>query len=146
MVAFGPTKKLVYAVEAVLDIAFHAGIRPVQSREITQRQGIPARYLEPVLQQLVRTGILTGIRGPRGGYRLAKERRYIVLGDILRVVQAVDGDSHPEGICQSPLGRAIVGPLFATETDALIERFNDITLETLCQRARANGLALTKGS
>lgn len=140
MVAFGPAKKLVYAVEAVLDIAFYAGEKPVQSREITQRQGIPPRYLEPVLQQLVRAGILVGIRGPRGGYRLARERRHIAIGDILRVVQSIDGEVHPEGVCQSPLGRNVVGPMFAAETDMLIKRLDQITLDTLCRNARQGGL------
>ncbi len=143
MVAFGPAKKLVYAVEAVLDIAFYAGAKPVQSREITRRQGIPPRYLEPVLQQLVRAGILVGIRGPRGGYRLAKERRHITIGDILRVVQSIDGEVHPEGVCQSPLGRNVVGPLFAAETNTLIKRLDEITLDTLCRNARQGGFAGT---
>ena len=61
------SKKLMFAIEAVLDIAYNAGAQPVQSREINSRQGIPRRYLEPVLQQLVRAGILEGVRGPRGG-------------------------------------------------------------------------------
>ncbi|TDI67871.1 MAG: transcriptional regulator, partial [Alphaproteobacteria bacterium] len=60
-------KKLLFAVEAVLDIAYNAGTQPVQSKEITARQGIPRRYLEQVLQKLVRAGILSCVRGPRGG-------------------------------------------------------------------------------
>ena len=70
------TKKLMFAIEAVLDIAYHASDLPVQSKEIADRQGIPRRYLEQVLQQLVHAEILRGVRGPRGGYRLAKERRH----------------------------------------------------------------------
>jgi len=46
-----PSKKMLFAIEAVLDIAYHAGGEPVQSREITRRQGIPRRYLEQTLQQ-----------------------------------------------------------------------------------------------
>ncbi|MCG8359473.1 MAG: Rrf2 family transcriptional regulator, partial [Kiloniellales bacterium] len=63
------SKKLLFAIEAVVDIAYHAGPAPVRSTEISRRQGIPRRYLEQVLQQLVHEGILTGQRGPRGGYR-----------------------------------------------------------------------------
>ena len=48
------SKKLLFALEAVLDIAYHSGGEPVQSSEITRRQKIPKRYLEQVLQQLVR--------------------------------------------------------------------------------------------
>ena len=61
------TKKLLFAIEAVLDIAYNGGPAPVRSSEITERQGIPRRYLEPVLQELVRHKILLGIRGPSGG-------------------------------------------------------------------------------
>ena len=64
------TKKLLFAIEAVLDIAYNAGTLPVQSGEITRRQGIPRRYLEQVLQQLVRAGVLTGVRGPPSSRKL----------------------------------------------------------------------------
>ena len=74
------TKKLLFAIEAVLDIAYNGSAAPVRSAEITEREGIPRRYLEPVLQELVREKILIGIRGPSGGYRLARERRRISLG------------------------------------------------------------------
>ena len=56
------SKKMWFTIEAVVDIAFHAGGQPVQSNQITRRQGIPKRYLEQALQQLVRAGILAGIR------------------------------------------------------------------------------------
>ena len=74
------SKKALLALEAVVDIAYNARPEPVQSKELTQRQGIPQRYLEQVMQQLVRAGILRGVRGPRGGYRLARERRRITAG------------------------------------------------------------------
>ena len=48
------TRKLMHAVEAVLDIAYNASDTPVQSKDIAERQGVPRRYLEQVLQQLVR--------------------------------------------------------------------------------------------
>ena len=69
------SKKTLLALEAVVDVAYNARPDPVQSKEITKRQGIPQRYLEQVLQQLVREGVLKGVRGPRGGYRLARARR-----------------------------------------------------------------------
>jgi Rrf2 family iron-sulfur cluster assembly transcriptional regulator len=71
------SRKTLLALEAVIDIAFNARPEPVQAKEITARQGVPQRYLEQVMQQLVRAGILKGVRGPRGGYRLARERRRI---------------------------------------------------------------------
>ena len=50
------TKRLLFAIEAVLDIAYNGGAAPVRSAEITERERIPRRYLEPVLQELVRDG------------------------------------------------------------------------------------------
>ena len=57
------SKKMMFAIEAVLDIAYHSSAEPVQSRDITRRQGIPRRYLEQALQHLVRNGLLIGVRG-----------------------------------------------------------------------------------
>ena len=84
------SKKLLFAIEAVLDIAYNAGARPVQAASITKRQGIPKRYLEQVLQALVRAGILAGQRGPKGGYRLAKEAGAISVADIVRIVRTIE--------------------------------------------------------
>src|SRR5258708_15894708 len=89
------SKKMLFAIEAVLDIAYNATATPVQSSEITRRQGIPRRYLEQVLQQLVRSGILAGTRGPRGGYRLARERRRISVGEIVRVIRDPETPADP---------------------------------------------------
>lgn len=129
-------KKLLLAIEAVLDIAYNAGGNPVQSNEITERQGISRRYLEPVLQQLVRAGILKGVRGPRGGYRLARERRRITLGEITRVVMTGEADELPT----SKLGEAVVTPLWREMQEDALDRLDGITIEDLCTRARAAGL------
>ena len=77
------SKKIIYAIESVIDIALHSGVEPVQNIEIAKRQGIPKRYLEQTLQSLVKNKILIGSRGPKGGYRLAKERRKTKLSDII---------------------------------------------------------------
>ena len=58
-----------------------------------RRHELPARHLEPVLQALVRMGILKGIRGPRGGYELARERRRITADDILRAAGTIEDAS-----------------------------------------------------
>jgi Rrf2 family protein len=126
-------KKMLYALEAVVDIAFNARPDPVQSKEITQRQGIPQRYLEQVMQQLVHAGILKGVRGPRGGYRLARERRRITAGDIVRVISEADMDDGPQ-IFSSEIGQKVVGPLWRGAQDALLRQLDRVTLEDLCRQ------------
>jgi len=136
------TKKLMFAIEAVLDIAYNAGALPVQSSEITQRQGIPRRYLEQVLQQLVREGVLTGVRGPRGGYRLARERRRISVGDIVRVVRTLETAEDPiESEGGADLGRKVVRPLWVELQDEVMQRLDSVTIEDLCLRAHKAGVA-----
>ncbi len=130
------TRKTLFAIEAVLDIAYNGGSEPAQSREITRRQGIPARYLEQVLQQLVRAGILTGMRGPRGGYRLARERRRISVGEVVRVVRqmeaAGDAADDPAG---SALGQQVVRPLWQELQQDVERKLDQVSIEDLCQRA-----------
>jgi Rrf2 family protein len=135
------SKKSLLALEAVVDIAYNARPEPVQSKEITERQGIPQRYLEQVMQQLVRAGILRGVRGPRGGYRLARERRRITAGEIVRVVseleqkeeQALNGGG-------SELGVKVVRPLLADIEEELMLRLDRVTIEELCRAAEAKGI------
>jgi Rrf2 family transcriptional regulator, iron-sulfur cluster assembly transcription factor len=145
----GLPKKTLVAIEAVLDIAYHAGGAPVQSTGITERQGIPRRSLEPVLQQLTRAGVLAGVRGPRGGYRLARERRRISVGDIVRVVESdgevIEGDvALGDGAGSesgSDLGMKVVRPLWRDLGAEVMARLDEISVDDLCVRARAAGVA-----
>jgi Rrf2 family transcriptional regulator, iron-sulfur cluster assembly transcription factor len=134
------SRKTLFAIEAVLDIAYHAGAQPVQSREITRRQGIPRRYLEQALQNLVRGGVLIGVRGPRGGYRLARERRRITVGEIIR---AVRNDTEADPLLQgigSPLGHKVVRPLWLHVQAEVLSRLDGVTMDDLCNRADVEGI------
>ncbi len=82
------SRKTLLALEAVIDIAFNARPSPRCRPKITARRGVPQRYLEQVMQQLVRAGVLKGVRGPRGGYRLAEGTSpHFHPGDVVRVWQ-----------------------------------------------------------
>jgi Rrf2 family protein len=136
-----PSKKMLFAIEAVLDIAYHAGGEPVQSREITRRQEIPRRYLEQTLQHLVRSGILVGVRGPKGGYRLARERRRITIGEIVRVMQTLeDAEDIYQDLPGSPLGLSVVRPMWQDLQDDLMVRLDTITIDDLCMKAWRDGV------
>ncbi len=134
-------KKVFFALEAVVDVAYNARPDPVQSKDITKRQGIPQRYLEQVMQQLVRAGILRGVRGPKGGYRLARERRRISVGDIVRVVGEADEEEKNVDVGKSELGKRVVAPLWdQLETD-IMKRLDQITMDDLCNDAASEGIA-----
>ena len=135
------SKKMLFALEAVVDIAYNAGGEPVQSKEITRRQGIPQRYLEQVMQRLVRAGILKGVRGPRGGYRLARERRRITVGEVARVVYEMNGDATDfEYPTESQLGQEVVHPLWRGLQGELLTKLDAISIEDLCRQAIERGV------
>jgi Rrf2 family iron-sulfur cluster assembly transcriptional regulator len=79
------SKRGQYALKAVLDIAIH-GDRPVSVSQIAQRQTIPAPFLEKILLDLKQAGILSAVRGAKGGYVLQKNIKQIYLGDVLNAV------------------------------------------------------------
>jgi Rrf2 family transcriptional regulator, iron-sulfur cluster assembly transcription factor len=136
------SRKTLFAIEAVLDIAYHAAAEPVQSREITRRQGIPRRYLEQSLQNLVRHGVLVGVRGPRGGYRLARERRRISIGEIVRIVRTTETDEDAtDKENGSLLGQKVVQPLWQDLQQDVMARLDEISIDELCIRADREGIA-----
>src|SRR5690349_20064041 len=134
------SRKTLLALEAVIDIAFNARPEPVQAKEITARQGVPQRYLEQVMQQLVRAGVLKGVRGPRGGYRLARERRRITVGQVVRVVQGNDEGDDAMVASESVLGQQVMGPFWDQVEQELMKRLDEVTIEDLCQQATLRGV------
>jgi|CXWL01.1.fsa_nt_gi Rrf2 family protein len=135
------SRKSILALEAVVDIACNSRPEPVQSKEITRRQGVPHRYLEQVMQALVRSGVLKGVRGPRGGYRLARERRRITAAEIVRIVADLEVVDEPPLNGSSPIGETIVRPAIEAIHNDLMHQLEAITVEDLCRRAEEKGLA-----
>ncbi|MCW5731148.1 MAG: Rrf2 family transcriptional regulator [Alphaproteobacteria bacterium] len=134
-------RKTRFALEAVVDIAYNARPEPVQSKEITRRQGIPQRYLEQVMQHLVRAGILKGVRGPRGGYTLARERRRISVGEVVRTIESMEQEPDEEAASSSSeLGEKVLNPMFAEIQETVMSRLDAVTLEELCGKALALGV------
>src|SRR5215471_4126443 len=77
-----------YALHAVAYMAQQKGDGPVPSHKIAQERGIPERFLLKVLKPLVSARVLASIKGPHGGYRLARSPNDLTM---LEVVEAVDG-------------------------------------------------------
>ena len=124
------------AISAVVDIALHARPSPVAAKLLAARHDLPPRHLETLLQVLVRVGILKGVRGPRGGYELARERRRITAGDIARAAMQEAGD---DGLGPTPRSRLVddvIGPEVMRASQAFLAVLDDITVEELCRRAQ----------
>lgn len=75
-----------YAVTAMMDLAIHEKYGPVTLADISACQGISLSYLEQIFARLRRNGLISGTRGPRGGYRLARPAEQITVADIIGAV------------------------------------------------------------
>ena len=134
------SRRSLLAIAAVTDIALHARPMPVSAKALAARHNLPPRYLEPVLQALVRQGILKGVRGPRGGYELARERRRITAGDVVRIAMAAQEDEGNSPVPESRLAEAVVAPLVSKGTEAFLAELDKVTVEDLCNRAQAEAV------
>lgn len=81
-----------YGLRAVIDIALHGESDPVSLSDIAIRQDISMGYLEQLISRLRKAGIVTSVRGAKGGYSLAASKDKISVGEILR---ALEGDLSP---------------------------------------------------
>lgn len=77
------TTKGRYAVTAMMDLALHAKLDHIALIDIAERQGISQAYLEQLFGSLRKAGLVTSIRGAKGGYKLARSDKEISLADIL---------------------------------------------------------------
>lgn len=80
------TTKARYAVTAMLDLAIHENRGPVSLADISECQGISQSYLEQLFARLRRRGLVTGTRGPHGGYRLARPADAVTVAEIIDAV------------------------------------------------------------
>ena len=80
------TTKGRYAVTAMLDLAFHSQVNPVTLTDIAARQTISLSYLEQLFARLRRAGMVTGVRGPGGGYKLSRDAKEISIAQIISAV------------------------------------------------------------
>jgi Rrf2 family protein len=126
-------RKGLLAIAAVVDVALNARERPVSARKLAARHNLPPRHLEPVLQALVHEGIFHGVRGPRGGYELARERKRISVADILRAAGTVDDDS--DDASGSRILDGAVLPAIADAERAFTVALSRLSLEEIAKRA-----------
>jgi Rrf2 family protein len=129
------SRKGLLAIAAVIDVALHGRGRPVSAKALAARHSLPARHLEPVLQALVRVGILKGIRGPRGGYELARERRRITADDILRAAGTIEEANGSANAAGSMLVSTVVIPAVGQAERAFSAALNRINLDELVRKA-----------
>jgi Rrf2 family protein len=141
-------------MRALIELALASGRGPVSASLIAKRQDLSVAYLEQLLHRLKRRGIVTSVRGPRGGYVLAKEPQRITMADVVRILDGTNGvmengkpkHSSPNGKAGGSRGDAkdphrhaqrIAEAVRRCVHERLAEALGAVTLQDLCDEVRA---------
>lgn len=123
------------AVAAMMDLALRQELGPVPLSAISTRQGVSPSYLDLLFGRLRRKGLVTGTRGPGGGYTLARDTHGISLADIVSAVE--EGDAPGEGkghrsFADRPPGGQRIGGQWCTDLEHhMLDMLQDVTLEAI---------------
>lgn len=131
-----------YAVTAMMDLAIHDKIGPVTLAEISQCQGISLSYLEQLFAKLRKAGLVEGVRGPGGGYRLAKPSDQISIADIITAVDESMDVTRCRGREDCQEGeRCLTHELWEDLSHRLYDFLNGITLAQFADRPEVREIA-----
>lgn len=131
-----------YAVTAMMDLAIHDGFGPVTLADISQCQGISLSYLEQLFAKLRKKGLVEGVRGPGGGYRLARPASHVTVADIISAVdEKVDATrcSGKEN-CQNGR-RCLTHELWSDLSQQIFTFLSGITLAQFVERSSVQEVA-----
>jgi len=127
-----------YAARAMLDLAFHYGEGPILLKDIARRQQISERYLEHLITPIKVAGLVTSMRGARGGFTLAKPPSQIRLSEIIQIVEGsiapVECVDDPD-IC-SRADLCVTRDIWTEMQKAMSGVLESTTLQDLIQRQR----------
>lgn len=127
-----------YSVAAMVDLAIHQETKPVGLASIAERQEIPLAYLEQLFAKLKRAGLVSAVRGPGGGYRLAKAAEHITVADIMLAsdepmkMTRCDADSHHG--CMATKERCLTHDLWEGLSAQIRHYLGLVTLADVCAR------------
>lgn len=131
-----------YALRAMIDLAMHSGVGPVLRQEIAERQGISAEYVAQLFSVLQKAGLVRGVKGPGGGYVLARAPDTVTALDIIQAVEgpvAVVNCVLPEPEDEAVCNRAdccAAYLLWKRLSATISEVLGTVTLRQLCDEAR----------
>ena len=134
-----------YGVTAMMDLAIHDNAGPVTLADISQCQGISLSYLEQLFAKLRKSGLVEGVRGPGGGYRLSRAADQISIAEIITAVdEKVDiTNCGHEGNCQDG-ERCLTHELWVELSNRLYEFLQGITLAQFVNRPGIHELAIQR--
>jgi Rrf2 family iron-sulfur cluster assembly transcriptional regulator len=129
------SRRSVLAVAAVVDVALHSRSEPVSAKALTARHQLPPRHLETLLQGLVHANIFKGVRGPHGGYQLARERRRVTVGQIVRTAMSLSTADPDDLDAHSVLLERVIDPAVRKAGETFLADLDSITVDQMCETA-----------
>jgi Rrf2 family transcriptional regulator, iron-sulfur cluster assembly transcription factor len=131
-----------YAVTAMLDLALHESRGSVALADISHCQGISLSYLEQLFAKLRRNELVVGMRGPGGGYRLARPAREITVAEVVRAVDERVDTTRCEGRenCQEGK-RCLTHELWTQLSDQIHEFLDGINLAQFAEKPTVRAMA-----
>lgn len=137
------TTKGRYAVTAMLDLALHARQDPVSLADISERQSISVSYLEQLFAKLRKSELVSSVRGPGGGYQLARAGSSIYIAEIIDAVdESVDATRcGGKGDCQQGV-TCLTHELWSDLSEQLHSFLAGISLQELVDRREVQAVAL----
>ncbi len=143
-----------YGMRALVELALASGHGPVSATHIARRQDLSVAYLEQLLHRLKRQGFVSSIRGPRGGYVLAKDPQQITMADVVHVLDGttsngkgrqtsrrggVGGANRLARITSKEAqrhGQRIAQAVWHCVHERLTQSLGEVTLQHLCDEVR----------
>ncbi|MDX2095446.1 MAG: Rrf2 family transcriptional regulator [Alphaproteobacteria bacterium] len=127
-----------YAVMAMVDLAVQPQGSPVGLASVAQRQEIPLAYLEQIFARMKRAGVVKSVRGPGGGYKLARDAAQISIADIMLAadepIKMTRCDEHSHHGCMATKSRCLTHDLWEGLTAQMRLYLGSITLADVCAR------------
>lgn len=121
-----------YALLIMTELAEQNPEKYIPLKLLSNRHNLSVKYLEQILIQLSKSGLVTGLRGNNGGYKLSKRPEEYTAGEILR---ALEGDLSPKGITEGNVVSNVGNDEFWTDFEIAINNYVDsITLEKLVEK------------
>ena len=131
-----------YALRFMIDLALHGNGDYIALKDVSSRQGISIKYLEQITSLLSKFGLLSSVRGPQGGYKLAKDSSDYTVGEILRItegslapvacLEAEQNLCEKKDVCHTL-------PLWEGLSRVINDYLDSVTLADLVNNNRADG-------
>lgn len=130
------SQKCLYSVRAVFELARQQGNHPVRVADIAEKQGIPVRFLEVLMNELKQGGFVSSVRGKSGGYVLSRPASQLTIGEVIKFVEGpvlpIECVRNEQDECKFS-GRCVFMPVWEKMRQAVDSVIEDVSFQRLVE-------------